>query len=74
MDLFHRLLSETAATHTFQSDSVVLSLPTFNILALISEQEAQRQPMIVSILENTLTNRSKQIKVRLFESILRLIK
>ena len=69
LDLFHRLLNQTAATHTFQSDSVVLPLPAFNILAHISQHEPQRQQMILSILENTLTNWSKQIKVRLSSSL-----
>ena len=63
LDLFHRLLNQTAATHTFQAESVVLPLPAFNILAHISQQEPERQQSILSILENTLTNWSKQIKV-----------
>jgi len=63
LDLFHRLLNQTAATHTFQAESVVLPLPAFNILAHISQQEPSRQQSILSILENTLTNWSKQIKV-----------
>jgi hypothetical protein len=56
LDLFHRLLNQTAATHTFQAESVVLPLPTFNILAHISQQEPEKQQSISSILENTLTN------------------
>lgn len=68
LDLFHRLLNQTAAIHTFQSDSIVLPLPAFNILSYISQQEPHRQQMILSILENTLTNWSKQIKVRLVVS------
>ena len=63
LDLFHRLLNQTAATHAVQSESVVLPLPAFNILAHISQQEPDRQQSILSILENTLTNWSKQIKV-----------
>lgn len=66
LDLFHRLLNQTAATHTFQAESVVLPLPAFNILAHISQQQPERQQTILAILENTLTNWSKQIKVRLF--------
>jgi hypothetical protein len=67
LDLFHRLLNQTAATHTFQAESVVLPLPAFNILAHISQQEPERQQSILSILENTLTNWSKQIKVCFLE-------
>jgi hypothetical protein len=63
LDLFHRLLNQTAAAHTFQVESIVLPLPAFNILAHISQQEPERQQSILSILENTLTNWSKQIKV-----------
>ncbi len=63
LDLFHRLLNQTAATHTFQTESVVLPLPAFNILAHIAQQEPDRQQSILSILENTLTNWSRQIKV-----------
>jgi hypothetical protein len=63
LDLFHRLLNQTAATHTFQVESVVLPLPAFNILAHIAQQQPERQQAILSILENTLTNWSKQIKV-----------
>ncbi|UJR11505.1 hypothetical protein I4U23_015686 [Adineta vaga] len=69
LDLFHRLLNQTAATHTFQSESVVLPLPAFNILAHISQQEPERQQSILSILENTLTNWSKQIKQLLQEEL-----
>lgn len=66
LDLFHRLLNQTAATHTFQAESVVLPLPAFNILAHIAQQQPERQQAILAILENTLTNWSKQIKVCLF--------
>ncbi|CAF3307989.1 unnamed protein product, partial [Rotaria sp. Silwood2] len=66
LDLFHRLLNQTAATHTIQAESVVLPLPAFNILAHISQQEPERQQSILSILENTLTNWSKQIKVCIY--------
>lgn len=66
LELFHRLLNQTAATHSFQSESIVLPLPAFNILAHISQEEPQRQQAILSILENTLINWSKQIKVCLF--------
>ncbi|CAF3984528.1 unnamed protein product, partial [Rotaria sordida] len=69
LDLLHRLLNQTAATHTIQSESVVLPLPAFNILAHISQQEPQRQQSILSILENTLTNWSKQIKQLLQEEL-----
>lgn len=68
LDLFHRLLNQTAATKTFQSESVVLPLPAFQILAHISQEEPQRQQTILNILENTLVNWSKQIKVRLTTS------
>ena len=66
LELFHRLLNQTAATHSFQSESIVLPLPAFNILAHISQEEPQRQQAILSILENTLVNWSKQIKVCFF--------
>lgn len=66
LELFHRLLNQTAATHSLQSESVVLPLPAFNILAHIAQEEPQRQQTILSILENTLINWSKQIKVRSF--------
>lgn len=66
LELFHRLLNQTAATHSFQSESIVLPLPAFNILAHISQEEPQRQQTILSILENTLVNWSKQIKVCFF--------
>ncbi|CAF4774435.1 unnamed protein product, partial [Rotaria sp. Silwood2] len=69
LDLFHRLLNQTAATHTIQAESVVLPLPAFNILAHISQQEPERQQSILSILENTLTNWSKQIKQLLQEEL-----
>ncbi|CAF1349440.1 unnamed protein product [Rotaria sordida] len=59
-DVYLPLLS--SATHTFQVESVVLPLPAFNILAHISQQEPERQQSILSILGNTLTNWSKQIK------------
>ena len=63
LDLFHRLLNQTAATNTLQADSIVLPLPAFNILAHIAQEEPQRQQAILTILENTLINWSKQIKV-----------
>ncbi|CAF3502703.1 unnamed protein product [Rotaria socialis] len=69
LDLFHRLLNQTAATHTIQAESIVLPLPAFNILAHISQQEPERQQSILSILENTLTNWSKQIKQLLQEEL-----
>ena len=65
LDLFHRLLNQTAATQTLLSESIVLPLPAFSLLAQISQHEPQRQQTILTILENTLTNWSKQVKVSL---------
>lgn len=69
LDLFHRLLNQTAATQTLLSESIVLPLPAFSLLAQISQHEPQRQQTILNILENTLTNWSKQVKVSLSLSL-----
>jgi hypothetical protein len=63
LDVFHRLLNQTAATHTLHAQSVILPLPAFPILAHIAQDEPRRQQTILSVLENTVSNWSKQVKV-----------
>ncbi|CAF1319792.1 unnamed protein product [Didymodactylos carnosus] len=69
LDLFHRIINQTAATHTLVSESVVLPLPAFNVLAEIAQTTPERQQTVLNVLETTVTNWSKQIKALLQEEI-----